>query len=254
MKTRKLLALALALVMTFSLASMAFATAGADITTSAGLATGGYTEGTGAAQGMRIKVTVPAAQQFVINPYNLTVKLSIDGDDVLSNDQIFCAPLAVVSESYVPIEVTAKVTGATGGDVVLKDTPEEADPNLAGDFDYSTYDVANAPKALYAFMAFASATSDEDGNVETPEFPTEYVEPEDGQVAETILVKVGTTDEYVVGTLSAETSEDGSEYVINQGNAIAFQVFGNANPFNGSWSNSDTLTLTTTFTFKIARD
>lgn len=107
MKSKKLLSLALAFIMSLSLAVPAFA------------ANDNTTEISGTYKDVVIAVDVPATGAAFINPYGLDLKVPQDATDsgntnetTIKGQQIVSAPMAIKNKTSMDLNVSATVTGA----------------------------------------------------------------------------------------------------------------------------------------------
>jgi hypothetical protein len=111
---KKLASLAMAGVMTLSLAAPAFA-ASSESTTNRSLKV------TGAYQAVTINVVVPSTGSLIINPYALPVEIGKDSNDqkVTVSEQLVTKPLAVKSQADINLKMKVATTVALTGSMKL---------------------------------------------------------------------------------------------------------------------------------------
>ena len=110
MNFKKIMSTALAGVMALSLSVPALAAANTETSLTQN------TEVTGSTEAPTIKITVPATNTVIVNPYKMTVQ-NAAGDDV--TDQIVSATKYIKNESDVALKVSAEVTGKPAGALTL---------------------------------------------------------------------------------------------------------------------------------------
>jgi hypothetical protein len=282
MKTKKWMSLVLALVMAFSLAIPAFATATptvdntnlndmSKINTATTTVSGTY-------QAPILALTVPKKINLLLNPYGVSVTTNKDTNIEQTGVQrkIVSADNLIISRSNVPIDIKATATGTIasasgeGNAWTLAKTPLQATSvkkealvyMVFGDVDTSAI---ATDTAVTAFMKDTKSTSD------TPYAGLNFTDITYATVAadlanvtfadantkkDGIIIQAGEGKETPI-TKSLEectvTGEgtDASPYVYSTVSAVAFKLDGDmiSNPKDTSWGKDDKLTVSVAWKF-----
>jgi hypothetical protein len=242
---KKLASLAMAGVMTMSLAAPAFAATTKENTTNRSLKV------TAAYQAVTINVVVPTTGTVVIDPYKLPVSVGTkeDGSDITIKDQqIVTKPLAVKNQSDIDLDVNIATTTALTGNLKLATKSDEI--VTTGD---------NITTTNTAFVYVNVLASDLTGNTDkvteaaivedyAGKTVTEYADDNAGKTQ--LVLKSGSQTMTAAATLTKSTLDSGtfSEYAAG---SIAYIQFGGIcvqNP-KTAWTTKDGLTCTMAFTF-----
>lgn len=242
MKTRKLVSLGLAAVMSLSLAAPSFAA-------------GSQTVFESTYKAPDIKVTVPQKVSVALNPLGLDVALTPDEpDQIIKGQQIVTTPAVIVNNSTMDLNVGASiVTTIAGGDVKVK---------LSG-----TEPTGSSAKQAFVFFQMKATTltdgTDKDIiNVEAAKWAYDYSE---STKAKCVILKMDDTDptkskevtgENLVTLKAANEGEpvEGSIALMRLSGKLVKSpkptkdADGNITADN-SWKADDTVTATVTFTF-----
>jgi hypothetical protein len=238
---KKLASLAMAGVMTLSLAAPAFAASSSESTSNRSLKV------TGAYQAVAINVVVPTTGTVVINPYALPVEIGKDADGaaVKVQQQIVTKPLVIKNQSDIKLDMNISATTATTGNLSL----------ATSDISDITTETKNS---AYVYLQAATTTleGEKDGddltegaiNAAYKDFKWADLDTTNG-----IVLKAGSTAQAVTGivTLAANTMEDDGSFGSYTKGAIAFLKFDGScaqNP-KTAWTTKDGLTCTIAFTF-----
>jgi hypothetical protein len=235
---KKLASLAMAGVMTLSLAAPAFA-ASSESTTNRSLKV------TAAYQAVTINVVVPTTGTVIINPYKLPVEIGKDADGAAieaESKQIVSKPMAIKNQSSIKLDVNVSVTTAVTGNLKLK--AADIEDNDTGN---------NA----YVYAAFETTTlsgsKDDitDAAVAAAYKATTWTEPTDStdnafvlSASTTAVTKKG------VATLVPATYDGGAFSAYAQGSIVFVGFDGSCvqDP-KTAWTTKDGLTCTMAFTF-----
>lgn len=166
---KKFLSVVLALTMALALCVPAFA---ADTVLNGvdGLSEGATIEVTGTTQTATVKVTVPAAGEIVLNPYELDYTVAGAASPVQT--QIISAEQYIVNESNLPVKVTTKVTGTIegGGDFSANSAVAETTKKVNLNFGIGKTTAKDTPASSYETkalsktqVAFTDITMDKKG-------------------------------------------------------------------------------------------
>ena len=268
MKTRKLVSLGLAAVMSLSLSVPAFADAEATPTNMETNFTATYAEPV-------IDVTVPQNGTVALNPLGLDVEMDpADATQTIKGLQIVTTPTVIVNKSKMELDVNAKVVTKTTGKLTLAESEQAVVGNGdVGDADYVA--PATGKSAFVFFQMKASAKTDPsvvtDLNKEAAAWTYDYTEtitttPASGDTPATTTVTPDTdgclilkgdtkgvtvTSEEPLVTLKAST--DGT--TVAAGGIAQMRIAGKMvqNPQgtkgDDPWTTTDGLNAVVTFTF-----
>lgn len=239
---KKALSLVLVLVMVMSLAVSASASGNtvSDISKATTMTLGGET------RVPVIALTVPAAAKVIVNPYQM--QLLITGEDVAADtdeddkvdDKLFSAPMAILSESDIALDVTATITGkaATGVTFATKPIVET--------------DTANSVYAWISFKEIGDTEVADDTTIPTAlaalTFDTEPIAIDKTTKVSAAPLMGTTAVTAKVGTLAKPTAEDGKTKVTG----LAFKVCGDVNvgeKLANPWTSKMSVGATIAFTF-----
>ena len=215
MNFKKIMSTALAGVMALSLSVPALAAANTETSLTQN------TEVTGSTEAPTIKITVPATNTVIVNPYKMTVQ-NAAGDDV--TDQIVSATKYIKNESDVALKVSAEVTGKPAGALTLATA--------------STQGGTRAVTTNSVFMSFEiGAATAEDGTGD----PTWAANGYDSKLASQILVSAKAVKKADMLTLGV--GETTATYA-------GYRLTGDAadTPTN-AWTENDKVDVSIAFTF-----
>ena len=196
MNFKKIMSTALAGVMALSLSVPALAAANTETSLTQN------TEVTGSTEAPTIKITVPATNTVIVNPYKMTVQ-NAAGDDV--TDQIVSATKYIKNESDVALKVSAEVTGKPAGALTLATASTQG---------------SRAPTTNSVFMYFEMDVADKTDGTADPTWATAY----DSKAATQILVSTKATKKADMLTLAAGTGTAAA----SAGGYAAFHLAGDA--------------------------
>jgi len=277
MKTKKWMSLVLALVMAFSLAIPAFATAtptldNTDVTDMAKINTATTTVN-GTYQAPILALTVPKKINLLLNPYGVSVTTNKDTaiEQTGVQRQIVSADNLIISRSNVPINikatVTATIASAEGGAWTLAQTAPAADSvkkeayvyMVFGDVDTDNISTANA---VTDFMLIAPDTTNNKSpyeglaytDIDYPQTPDLAAVSAATDTRDGIVLKAGEGKETTMNQSLAECDVDtdaSGNYVYNEVSAVAFKLDGAMvpNPKDSSWGKDDKLTVSVAWKF-----
>jgi hypothetical protein len=236
---KKLTSLALAGVMTLSLAAPAFAATAKENTTNRSLKV------TAAYQAVTINVVVPTTGTVVIDPYKLPVSVGTkeDGSDIsIKNQQIVTKPLAIKNQSDIKLDMNIATTTALTGN--LKLATKSDDIVTTGD------SITTSNTAFIYVNVLASALK---GNADTVtesaivedyagKAVTEYAADNEGKTQ--LVLKSGSQTMAAAATLTPATLDSGAFSEYGEG-SIAYIQFGGicVESPKTAWTTKDGLTL-----------
>lgn len=224
MKKRNFLALVLALALTLGLAAPAMAANPAPAPTVNSDGTSNVTVKV-IMNLPTIKVTIGAAPQVVVNPYELNY--DVNTDEAVENKSIVSAPVLITSQSAIDLNITATPTGSSpSGDVVFATTK----------IDRAT----NKNKEVFLFLDIKKVSTDEPGT--------------DGTYGETWAddITTGNTAQAVVtlGGSNHATYKLERNATLNQKSFCAFKLSGNCAGPDAKWAAGDEIGVSIAFTFE----
>jgi hypothetical protein len=246
---KKLASLAMAGVMTMSLAAPAFAATTKENTTNRSLKV------TAAYQAVTINVVVPTTGTVVINPYSLPVQIGTDseGQPIKVQKQIVTKPLAIKNQCTdvaldMNISATTSLTGSMSlatGDIENVATDQKTEAYIYMEVAPTTITGAKDSDAL-SDAGIADAYS----KFEWPEFKAWTTTDTDGNG---LVLKAGTTAQTAnaIVTLAKATADDSGAFSEYANGGVAFIGFLGScaqNP-KTAWTAKDGLTCTVAFTF-----
>jgi hypothetical protein len=247
---KKLASLALAGVMTLSLAAPAFAATSSESTTNRSLKV------TAAYQAVTINVVVPTTGTVVINPYALPVQIGTDpdGQPVKVQQQIVTKPLAIKNQcTDVALDVNISATTSTTGSMSLSATDIDDVSTDQKTEAYIYMEIASADSVVGA--KDADALSDASiaktyGEFSWPTFKAWTTTDTDGNG---LVLKSGTTAQTAnaIITLAKATPDESGAFSEYAAGSVAFVGFLGScaqNP-KTAWTTKDGLTCTIAFTF-----
>jgi hypothetical protein len=241
---KKLASLAMAGVMTLSLAAPAFAASSSESTTNRSLKV------TAAYQAVTINVVVPTTGTVVINPYGLPVEIGKDESDKkieISNQQIVAKPMAIKNQAGLDLDMNVTTTTALTGTLKLS-------------ADAAKDSTANQAKVTLYIAPTTTLTGDKDTvtDAKIAAFYKTTYEDSQGWAGVTDVKAIdlasGTnaTDGQKAVVLKAAKTEDDtgafSEYEAGSIALIAFDGVCATEP-KTAWTTKDGLTCTLAFTF-----
>lgn len=256
MKLKRLATLALAGVMTLSLAIPAFA---ADDTTNMTTnITGGYAQSA-------IDVVVPTTGAVVINPYGMGVTVSKSGGaKVTMAGQVMTAPLSVKNKTdmwlSVGAEVSATVPETSGVKLtaattkgVNADNPEAADyvAPATGKSAFVQLEVVQAPAAVIGTDVDATGTTNADA-LQDKIIDACANSDNWADAGKVTVPSKGSTQQADLATLApAAMDTNGTFDTYAAGSIGLFRLSGDcvANPGKTAWADTDTFTVTVAFSF-----
>ena len=230
---KRLFALFMACVMTMALAVTAFAAADDGSVTGGADGFDANVEATVTPKDPIIKVTVPTTVDVFLNPYNLKVDVSEDGDgSETSSDPVVTVTQFLISESNVALAVSATVSGVVDVDSGLKlvDTAP------------TTYD---EDKNAYLYLQVVAAGAYDSGE-------SKFAAPSDwGTFNMSTNPVVGTEEVTVENMYTIPAAEFETDLTtVKTPTAAAFRLFGAVAPSPTTpWTAADSVTVTIVFTF-----
>ncbi|MBQ9493554.1 MAG: hypothetical protein IJR54_07480 [Oscillibacter sp.] len=279
MKTKKFMSLILALVMAFSLAVPAFATAtptldNTDLSDMSKI-NSATTTVNGTYQAPVLALTVPKKINLLLNPYGVSVTTNKDTAIEQQNvqRQIVSADNLIISRSNVPIDIkataTATIASAEGGAWTLAQTTPAADSVKKEAYVYMVFGTVtpatpiNSANAVTDFMLTAPANGKKPyqglafsdiGYPQTPNLtaPSAATDKRDG-----IILKAGEGKETALNqslaecTVTEAVNNGATTYSYESVSAVAFKLDGAmvANPKDSSWGKDDKLTVSVAWKF-----
>jgi len=251
MKTKKLVSLGLAAVMSLSLAVPAFA----EDTNMQTVFEATYSK-------PDISVVVPQTGTVALNPLGLDVELSdTDATQTIKGLQIVTTPTTIVNQSKMKLDVNATVTTTVGGALKLT-TSEQA---LVGTSDKQPEEEGYvAPKtdtsvfAFFQMKASAEANADDEAkiNKEAAAWTYDYTETITTNAEGTTTVTPETDGCLILGTKPVSSSaplvtlEAGDGSASKVGGVAQMRICGKmVQSPKSAWADTDTLQATVVFTF-----
>lgn len=261
MKTKRIISAALSAAMALSLSVPAFASGGGTTPTKPNT----ETTITGKYEEAIISVDVPETGNAFINPYGLgtSVKDS-NGADVQIKGQIVTAPLYIVNNSGLDLDVGASITPALGEKATMKlASTTTKGSGTEGQDDYVAPATAKSAYVIVQGVASSVITADGDATADTPQDAIKTAYATDATWAKAVssaaltVSSTGTTKAVVVdkfATLKAATVDtDGTVTAHKSGSIMLYRLTGDCvKAPKEAWTADDTFTVKIAFSFSPA--